>query len=132
MDEEKVALHPVVELFLCRAKSHPKEVTEGKWDWVVATVYNNGSPQEIAAVEPVVKKLKLDNAHKNFMRELLNPEPAQGDLFKDVGTTSGRFYGNSLQVQQQIQQEYEMRKIQQAYEDQLRQQRSLHNKTGKP
>ena len=79
--EEKTELHPVVELFLRRAESHPEEITGGKWGWVLAEINKNGSPQERAAVEPVVKKIKLDHVHKAMMKELLNPEPEQLNLF---------------------------------------------------
>ena len=72
-------MHPVVVLLLKRAATHPEEVGTGKWSWVVAEIMKNGNAEERTAVEPIVKKAALDNAHKRFMRELLNP--GQGDLF---------------------------------------------------
>lgn len=81
MTEEKKEneMHPVVTLLLKRAATHPEEVGTGKWSWVVAEIMKNGNEEERTAVEPIVKKAALDNVHKRFMRELLNP--GQGDLF---------------------------------------------------
>jgi len=81
MTEEKTELHPVVELFLRRAESHPEEVASGKWGRVLDNIQQYGSEAEKAVVFPVYKKLILDNAHKAMMRELLNPKPEQRDLF---------------------------------------------------
>jgi hypothetical protein len=81
MTEEKPELHPVVDLFLRRAESHPEEIADGRWGWVLDNIQQYGSEAEKAAVLPVSNKIMLDNIHKNFMRELLNPEPEQEDLF---------------------------------------------------
>lgn len=78
MDEEKTELHPVVDLLLRRAESHPEEIFNGRWDWVINEILNSGSPEEVAVVIPVVKKTKLNETHRHFMRELLNP--VQPDL----------------------------------------------------
>ena len=74
MTEEKPELHPVVDLFLRRAESHPEEIADGRWGWVLDNIQHYGSEAEKAAVLPVSNKIMLDNIHKNFMRELLNPE----------------------------------------------------------
>jgi hypothetical protein len=74
MTEEKPELHPVVDLFLRRAESHPEEIANGRWGWVLDNIQHYGSEAERAAVLPVSNKIMLDNIHKNFMRELLNPE----------------------------------------------------------
>jgi len=76
-------LHPLTDLFLRRAASNPEEVAEGKWNWVLLSIHEHGSEAEKAAVLSVSNKIMLDNAHKNFMRELLNPE--QPDLFIGEG-----------------------------------------------
>ena len=76
-------LHPVVDLFLRRSASNPEEIAEGKWSWVVSDILEYGSEADKAAVRPVYKKLRLDDTHKTFMRELLNPE--QPDLFTGKG-----------------------------------------------
>jgi hypothetical protein len=75
-------MHPVVVLLLKRAATHPEEICDGRWDWVLAEIVKNGSEAERIAVEPVVRKLKLDGVYQRFMRELLAPE--QPDLFDDV------------------------------------------------
>jgi len=46
----------------------------------------HGSQSEKDAVLPVYNKVMLDGAHKGMMRELLNPEPEQKDMF---GAMSG-------------------------------------------
>jgi hypothetical protein len=81
-------LHPVVDLFLKRAASNPEEMAEGKWSWVVSDILEYGSEADKAAVRPVYKKLRLDDAHKTFMRELLNPE--QPDLFTNQNQAIAR------------------------------------------
>ena len=74
-------LHPLVDLFLRRAASNPEEIARGRWDWVLKSILENGSPAEQDAVQPVYKKTKLDGTHRTMMQELLNPEPEQTDLF---------------------------------------------------
>jgi hypothetical protein len=77
-------LHPIVDLFLRRAASNPEEMAGGKWRWVVDRVLVHGSQADKDAVLPVYNKVMLDGAHKGMMRELLNPEPEQKDLFDDT------------------------------------------------
>jgi hypothetical protein len=82
-EEKKEEFHPVVELFLRRCASNPEEIAEGKWSWVLDNIQQYGSEAEKAAVQPISNKIILDMVHKNFMRELLNPE--QLDLFIGKG-----------------------------------------------
>jgi hypothetical protein len=99
MTEEKPELHPVVDLFLRRAESHPEEIADGRWGWVLDNIQQYGSEAEKAAVLPVSNKIMLDNIHKNFMRELLNPEPEQEDLFSKT-------YQNQALAQAQVRAQY--------------------------
>jgi hypothetical protein len=81
MTEEKPELHPVVDLFLRRCASNPEEVAEGRWGWVLDNIQQHGSEADKDAVQPVYNKLRLDGAHREMMKELLNPETEQEDLF---------------------------------------------------
>jgi hypothetical protein len=74
MTEEKPELHPVVDLFLRRCASNPEEMEQGKWGWVLDRILAHGSQTDKDAALPVYNKLMLDELHRNFMRELLNPE----------------------------------------------------------
>ena len=74
-------LHPVVDLLLRRAASNPEEMANGRWKWVLERIQTYGSQADKDAVQPVFDKIMLDGAHKDMMKELLNPEPEQEDLF---------------------------------------------------
>ena len=74
-------LHPLTDLFLRRAASNPEEMAGGKWHWVLERILEHGSQADKDAVQPVYNKLMLDGAHREMMKELLNPEPEQLDLF---------------------------------------------------
>jgi hypothetical protein len=74
VEAKDTPMHPVVELFLRRCASNPEEIAEGKWSWVLDNIQQYGSEAEKAAVQPISNKIILDMVHKNFMRELLNPE----------------------------------------------------------
>ena len=76
-------MHPLVDLFLRRAASNPEEMAAGKWRWVVDRILAHGSQADKDAVLPVYNKVMLDGAHREMMRELLNPE--QPDLFTGKG-----------------------------------------------
>ena len=74
-------LHPVVDLFLRRAASNPEEMEQGKWNWVLDRILARGSQADKDAVQPVFNKIMLDGTHREMMKDLLNPEPEQKDLF---------------------------------------------------
>jgi hypothetical protein len=81
MTEEKPELHPVVDLFLRRAESHPEEIADGRWGWVLDRIHEHGSQADKDAIKPIYSKIMMDGAHRGMMQELLNPEPEQPDLF---------------------------------------------------
>jgi hypothetical protein len=56
----------------------------GKWHWVLERILEHGSQADKDAVQPVYNKLMLDGAHREMMKELLNPENEQLDLFSKV------------------------------------------------
>ena len=77
-------LHPITDLFLRRAASNPEEMSNGRWRWVLERILEHGSQADKDAVQPVYNKLMLDGAHREMMKELLNPENEQLDLFSKV------------------------------------------------
>ena len=77
-------LHPLTDLFLRRAASNPEEMAGGRWRWVLERILEHGSQADKDAVQPVYNKLMLDGAHREMMKELLNPETEQEDLFSKV------------------------------------------------
>ena len=77
-------LHPLTDLFLRRAASNPEEMSNGRWRWVLERILEHGSQADKDAVQPVYNKLMLDGAHREMMKELLNPENEQLDLFSKV------------------------------------------------
>lgn len=77
-------LHPITDLFLRRAASNPEEMADGRWRWVLERILEHGSQADKDAVQPVYNKLRLDGAHREMMKELLNPETEQEDLFSKV------------------------------------------------
>lgn len=81
-------LHPITDLFLRRAASNPEEVAYGRWRWVLERILKHGSQADKDAVQPVYNKLMLDGAHREMMKELLNPEPEQKDLFSKLGAAA--------------------------------------------
>ena len=98
-------MHPIVDLFLRRAASNPEEIARGRWGWVLKSILENGSPAEQDAVQPVYKKIKLDDAHRMMMQELLNPEPEQTDLF------SASDYAQKTQHQSTSQYQNDLQKV---------------------
>jgi hypothetical protein len=77
-------LHPLTDLFLRRAASNPEEMAGGKWHWVLERILEHGSQADKDAIKPVYSKIMLDGAHREMMKELLNPENDQLDLFSKV------------------------------------------------
>jgi hypothetical protein len=73
-------LHPLTDLFLRRAASNPEEMAGGKWHWVLERILEHGSQADKDAIKPVYSKIMLDGAHREMMKDLLNPEPEQLDL----------------------------------------------------
>jgi len=74
-------LHPLTDLFLRRAASNPEEMAIGRWRWVLESILEHGSQADKDAIKPVYSKIMLDGTHREMMKELLNPEPEQEDLF---------------------------------------------------
>ena len=74
-------MHPVVDLFLRRAASNPEEMAGGKWHWVLERILEHGSQADKDVIKPVYSKIMLDGTHREMMKDLLNPEPEQLDLF---------------------------------------------------
>jgi hypothetical protein len=74
-------LHPLTDLFLRRAASNPEEMAGGKWHWVLERILEHGSQADKDAIKPVYSKIMLDGTHREMMKDLLNPEPEQKDMF---------------------------------------------------
>lgn len=74
MEDKK--LHAMVELLLARMESNPEEFTleEDRWGYPITTVEEYGSPEDTAALKKKLRGIRLDEAHKWMMDELLNGE----------------------------------------------------------
>jgi len=83
-------LHPLTDLFLRRAASNPEEMAGGKWHWVLERILEHGSQADKDAIKPVYSKIMLDGTHREMMKDLLNPEPEQTDLFTNQNQVLAR------------------------------------------
>ena len=92
-------LHPLTDLFLRRAASNPEEMSNGRWRWVLERILEHGSQADKDAVQPVYNKLMLDGAHREMMKELLNPENEQLGLFSKVHLNQAQALAQAYQNQ---------------------------------
>lgn len=72
-------LHPVVELLLARMKSNPEEFTsandhEDRWGYAIETIEGYGSAEDKAALVEGLRSIRLNEAHRWAMDDLLNGE----------------------------------------------------------
>lgn len=89
---EEVELHPVVELLLARMKSNPEEFSYGKgrWDTALYEASTYGSEEEKRLLLVAGYKLRMDRAHSNMLKELLDPAAEKaGAGLKAVSHISG-------------------------------------------
>jgi hypothetical protein len=70
----KEEIHPAVELFIARAKSHPDEIYEGRWDWAEGVIMRRGTEEEKKLVNEALREAELNEMHKSFMQKLLGGE----------------------------------------------------------
>lgn len=80
--EDKKELHPVVKLVLARMESHPEEFNDdgaGRWDYVLDVIEDNGNDEEKAAIASGLRVIRLEEAHKWMMDELLHGESRRAE-----------------------------------------------------
>lgn len=80
MEDKK--LHAMVELLLARMESNPEEFTleEDRWGYPITTVEEYGSPEDTAALKKKLRDIRLEEAHKWMMDELLNGEERRREV----------------------------------------------------
>lgn len=80
-------LHPVTELLLARMKSHPDEFKDdylltdfapvsggSRWEMALRAIKDNGSEQDLEAINEVLGAIRMEQVHEWTMDELLNGE----------------------------------------------------------
>jgi hypothetical protein len=76
-------VHPLVELLVARAKSHPEEFVNGtpdtlsatnRWWHAVDVIRRDGTVEDNAVLDKVIGRMAMDKAHEWAMDELMNGE----------------------------------------------------------
>jgi hypothetical protein len=86
-------VHPLVELLIARAKSHPEEFVNGtpdtlsatnRWWHAVDVIRRDGTVEDNAVLDKVIGRMAMDKAHEWAMDELMNGEQRRADQRRRV------------------------------------------------
>ena len=100
-------VHPLVELLVARAKTHPEEFVNGgpdtlsvtnRWWHAVDVIRRDGTVEDNAVLDKVVGRIAMDRAHEWAMDELLNGEQRREDQRRQAEEEAKAFQ-KSLQAQ---------------------------------
>jgi hypothetical protein len=78
-------VHPLVELLVARAKSHPEEFDQqrdtvnDRWWRVIDTISRNGTDADRALMSSTIGRIAMDKAHEWALDELLNGEERRAE-----------------------------------------------------
>jgi hypothetical protein len=81
-------VHPLVELLVARAKSHPEEFVTGgpesisatsRWWYAIDVVRRDGTDADNAAMDKAIGRMAMDSAHEWALDELLNGDQRRED-----------------------------------------------------
>lgn len=105
---ENEELHPVVQLLLARMESHPEEFRDQylmselspingdeRWDRALLAIKDNGSEQDLEAINKVLGAIRMNQIHEWVMDELCNGEERRRKQREEIDT-----YRNLQQAQQ--------------------------------
>ena len=76
-------VHPLVELLVARAKTHPEEFVHGgpetlsatsRWWYAIDVIRRDGTDADNAAMDKAIGRMAMDSAHEWAMDELMNGE----------------------------------------------------------
>jgi hypothetical protein len=73
-------IHPAVELLIKRMKSNPEEFMGNAWNWTL-TYAEHFTEEENNLIKAETRKLRMEQFHAKIMKQLLDPQPQQPDLF---------------------------------------------------
>ena len=73
-------IHPAVELLIKRMKSNPEEFMGNAWNWTL-TYAEHFTEEENNLIKAEHRKLRMEQLHTKIMKQLLDPQPQQPDLF---------------------------------------------------
>jgi len=80
-EDKKENIHPAITLLVKRVESNPEEFICGKWSWVDMTLTKHLNNEEIKVYNAALRKLHMQRLHEAVMKQILDPQPEQGDLF---------------------------------------------------
>lgn len=77
-------LHPLTELMIARAKSHPEEFTvvnsyANRWREALATIERHGTIADASALKEVIGRINMDHMHEWALEELMNGEERRAE-----------------------------------------------------
>jgi hypothetical protein len=97
-------VHPLVELLVARAKSHPEEFVHGgpesisatsRWWYAIDVIRRDGTDADNAAMDKAIGSMAMDKAHEWAMDELMNGEQRREDQRRQAEND----YKRALQAQ---------------------------------
>lgn len=98
-------VHPLVELLVARAKTHPEEFVTGgpdtlsvtnRWWHAIDVIRREGTVEDNAVLDKVVGRMAMDKAHEWAMDELLNGEQRREDQRREAENEAKAFQKSLL------------------------------------
>ena len=101
-------VHPLVELLVARAKTHPEEFVNGgpdtlsvtnRWWHAVDVIRRDGTVEDNAVLDKVVGRIAMDRAHEWAMDELLNGEQRREEQRRQAEEENAAALKRAMQAQ---------------------------------
>lgn len=102
-------VHPLVELLVARAKSHPNEFNEQRdtlggaerWWRAVDTISRNGTDADKALMSSTIGRIAMDKAHEWALDELLNGQERREAERREMEEDQKRYATQAVAMSQQ-------------------------------
>jgi hypothetical protein len=100
-------VHPLVELLVARAKSHPEEFVTGgpdtlsvtnRWWHAIDVIRREGTAEDNAVLDNVIGRMAMDKAHEWALDELMNGEQRREDQRRQA-ENEARAFQKALKAQ---------------------------------